>query len=83
VGGWFAFRTGGHTAAAAVRQQLERRREKVFADLLRLEQQWKAGKLDDEEHAAKRLAMVVELERIYGELDTEAQGPRGDQGLAA
>jgi hypothetical protein len=83
AGGWFAFRTGGHTAAAAARQQLERRREKVFAELLRLEQQQKAGKLDDGEYAGKRRDLVVELERIYGELDTEAQGPRGDQGLAA
>jgi hypothetical protein len=83
IGAWGAFRTGGRSAAAAARQQLERRREKVFGELLRLEQQKKAGKLDDEGYAEKRRDLVGELERIYGELDTEAQGPRGDQGLAA
>ncbi len=82
-GVWGAVRTGGRTAAAAARQQLERRREKVFAELIRLEQQRKAGTAGDEEFAEKRADLVGELERIYGELDTEAQGPRGDQGMAA
>jgi hypothetical protein len=83
AGGWGAFRTGGRTAAAAARQQLERRREKTFGELTRLDQQQKAGKLDDAAYEEKRRELMGELERIYGELDTEAQGPSGDQGLAA
>jgi hypothetical protein len=61
---------------------LERRRETVLAELLRLDQQQKAGQLGDDEYAETRRDLVAELERIYGELDTE-EGPRGDQGLAA
>jgi hypothetical protein len=83
VGAWGALRTGGRSGAAAARQQLERRRDKVFAEIIRLDQQRKAGKLDEPEYAERRVDLVAELERIYGELDTEAQGPRGDQGMAA
>jgi hypothetical protein len=83
AGAWGAARTGGRTAAAAVRQQLERRREKAFAELLRLDRDHQSGKGDEVTYAEKRRELVAELERIYGELDTEAQGPRDDQGLAA
>jgi len=83
AGTWGAFKTGGRSAEAVVRQQLERRRENVFAELLRLDQQQKAGKIDADEHDERRGELMGELERIYGELDTEAQGPRGDQGMAA
>jgi hypothetical protein len=83
VGAWGALRTGGRTGAAAARQQLERRRDTVFAEIIRLDQQRNAGKLDEQEHLERRGDLVGELERIYGELDTEAQGPRGDQGMAA
>ncbi len=78
-----ALRTGGRSGAAAARQQLERRRDTVFAEIVRLDQQLKAGKLDEQEYAERRGDLVAELERIYGELDTEGQGPRGDQGMAA
>jgi len=83
AGAWGAARTGGRSAATAARQQLEKRREQVFADLLRLGDRQKAGK----EHAGgseeRRRELMAELERIYGELDTGATGPRGDQGLTA
>jgi hypothetical protein len=83
LGIWGATRTGGRSADAAARQQLESRRERVFAELVKLEQRNKGGKLSDADYATSRGALVAELERIYGELDTGAQGPRGDQGLAA
>jgi hypothetical protein len=83
AGAWGAVRTGGRTAAAAARQQLERRREKAFAELLRLDRDRSAGKGDDDAYGGKRRELVGELERIYGELDTETHGPTGDQGLAA
>jgi len=80
---WGALRTGGRSAAASARQQLEKRREQRFAELLRLEQRHKAGQVGDEAFGAQRDELLADLERIYGELDTEATGPRGGQGLAA
>jgi hypothetical protein len=82
-GAWGALRTRGRSAEAAVRQQLETRRERVFRDLLALEEKHTAGPGSDEAFAVRRDELVGELERIYGELDTEPTGPRGDQGLAA
>ncbi len=82
-GAWGALRTGGRTAEAAARQQLERRREQVFAELARLDRRLKAGQVDEDAVGGKRRELVADLERIYGELDTDAQGPRGDQGMAA
>jgi hypothetical protein len=55
----------------------------VFGELLRLEQRQKAGQVDAGAFEVRRRELVAELERVYGELDTEATGPRGDQGLAA
>jgi hypothetical protein len=83
AGGWAAVRTGGRSAEAAGRQQLELRREDVFAQVAKLDERRHAGQVTDEAFEARRHELVTELERIYGELDTEAPGPRGDQGLAA
>jgi hypothetical protein len=83
LGAWGAVKTGGRTASVAAREQLERRREQVFDAILVLDAQRKPGAADEESALARRGELVAELERIYGELDTESAGPRGDQGLAA
>jgi hypothetical protein len=83
AGVWASLRTDGRSAAVASRQQLEKRREQVFGELLRLEQRQKAGQVDAGAFEGRRRELVAELERIYGELDTAAAGPHGDQGLAA
>ncbi len=82
-GVWGAASSSRRTGEAAARQALERRREAIFSELLRLER----GRADDDQNAAdaetRRSALVSELERIYGELDAEAPGPGRDQGFAA
>jgi len=83
AGAWGAMRTGGRSAAAAAKLQLERRRDEAFAELLRLEQRRKSGQPDDGRAEARRVEIRAELERIYGELDADSGGPRDDQGLAA
>lgn len=96
--GLLAAFTGGDGRAAAVRRrQLERRRETAFAELVKLEEQKRAGKIDAARHQSRRATLVAQLERLYGELDhtgpATGRGPHrgsrdgdpggGDEGLAA
>jgi hypothetical protein len=83
TGVWGAARTGGRSAAAVAREQLEKRREQAFVELLRLSQRSRAAQSEPPDVAARRQELMADLERIYGELDTDSAGPRDDQGLAA
>jgi hypothetical protein len=83
VGAWGAARTGGRSAEARSRQQLESRREQVFGELVRLDQRVKAAASPGADLEERRQELMAELERIYGELDTDSTGRTGDQGLGA
>jgi hypothetical protein len=79
VGFWAAF-----TGAPARRQEtakLEARREKLFAELVELEQQRRGGRLDDKRYAARRQSLSTQLERVLGELDRSPTS--GGEGVAA
>ena len=52
-------------------RRLEHRREKRFADLVRLEQQHQAGKIGTTKYVNRRQELFLHLERIYGELDEQ------------
>jgi hypothetical protein len=77
-GAWGAARTGGRSAGTAARQQLERRRDTMFGELLRLDGEGGGGP-PDEERATRRREIVRDLERVYGELDTGASFGPADQ----
>jgi hypothetical protein len=81
VGAWAALRRGGTSGEAAARRVLERRREAIFEELVRLERQRKKGEAG-EGSDERRGALVAELEKIYGELDS-TPAARNDQGFAA
>jgi hypothetical protein len=81
LGAAFSVRHRG--ADAARRKQLESRREKVFAELVKLEEQKRGGKIDAARHQSRRATLVAQLERIYGELDHVGPATGGDEGLAA
>lgn len=68
VGLWAARTTGGRSAGSLRRAQLETRRERLMADLARLERQPESAR-DTTKQAARRADLVAQLERIYGELD--------------
>jgi zinc ribbon protein len=59
-------------------KQLKGKREKIFSELVRLEQQRHTGSVDASRYAERRPALIAQLERVYRDLDTE-----GGQGLAA
>jgi hypothetical protein len=79
IGFWAALSGGpkrrGHDANLAAR------REKLFKDLVALEQQRRNGRIDDKRYATKRQHLVTELERVLGELDHQPTG--GGEGVAA
>lgn len=73
AGAWGSMRRGsGPAHAINRRRQLEDRRDRLFGDLTALEEQHRAGQIDEEHYTTKRRQLVGALERIYGELDEEA-----------
>jgi hypothetical protein len=75
AGLWSAFT--GAPARQNEAAKLVARREKLFAELVELERQRKAGRVDEQRYATKRQQLTTQLERVLGELD------RGGEGVAA
>jgi hypothetical protein len=78
IGLWAAF-TGAPARKSEV-AKLAARREKLFAELVELERQHHAGRIDEQRYVARRQHVSTQLERILGELD---RSPTGDEGVAA
>jgi hypothetical protein len=72
-------------AVAAERKRLIGRREKLFADLVRLENDRRAGRVDGRRYDARREELVAALEQVYAALDSHDTGPEPGTraGLAA
>jgi len=72
AGIWMAGSRGGDASnAAAHRKTLQGRRDRLFADLVKLEEQHRDGQIDERRYAARRQELVSQLERIYSELDQD------------
>jgi hypothetical protein len=81
IGFWAASRPNPDSGAAATeRKRLIARREKTFAELVRLEHERRSGRLDERRYAARREELVASLEQIYGALDTDDAGPEPAEG---
>jgi hypothetical protein len=72
-----ARRPDAREARASERKRLIARREKLFQDLVRLEQDQRKGRIDARRYASRREDLVGALEHIYGALEG------GDTGVAA
>jgi hypothetical protein len=86
IGVWAATRPAtDHGAAAAERKRLIARREKLFADLVRLEHDRRTGRVEDRRYATRREELVAALEQVYSALDSHdaGPGPADRAGLAA
>jgi hypothetical protein len=70
------------TGDDARQAQLHERRDKLMADLVRIEQQYRSGALEAGRRDVRRADLMAQLERVYGELDEHA-GPDAGQGLPA
>jgi hypothetical protein len=60
------------TIESARRQKLDQRRERLFTDLAVVEQQRRAGSLDEARYASRRAELMRALERVFAELDADA-----------
>jgi hypothetical protein len=77
---WGARRKPAPTGSASRVKQLTGKREKIFNELVRLEQQRRTGSIDAAKYAERRPALVAQLERVYRDLD--AEGGQGDHPTA-
>jgi hypothetical protein len=59
-------------------KQLTAKREKIFSELVRLEQQKRMGNIDAAKYGERRPSLIAQLERVYRDLDAQ-----GGQGAAA
>jgi hypothetical protein len=66
-------------------RQLLQRKEKLFGELVQLEEQLGAGRIDQPKYAARRQGLMTQLERVMGELDRspDAHTGGGVEGLPA
>lgn len=74
VGAWLAFASRG--SIENERRRLQARRDTLYGELIKLEQQHRAGRVDAGRYHSKRHHLVTELERIYGELDGAPESDR-------
>jgi hypothetical protein len=79
TGFWAAL--GGGAVRTKQLAELTARREKLYAELVTLEDQHQRGRIDDRRYAARRDSLMTQLERVLGELDRTPAG--GGEGLAA
>ena len=66
AGFWAALSGGGEKDGAAA---LGKRKEKLLADLVALEEQHRQGRIDERRYASRRQSLVSQLERVMGEID--------------
>jgi hypothetical protein len=89
LAGGFWMALSGSKNAEQQRQELERRKEKLLADLVTLEGQHRQGRVDERRYVSRRQVLMTQLERVMGELDDPSNlrplsgGPGGSQGVAA
>ena len=73
LGFWAAFR---RDPAADESAALLKRKEKLLADLVALEEQHRQGRSDERRYASRRQSLVSQLERVMGEIDGLPASPR-------
>jgi hypothetical protein len=86
IGAWAATRPSNDASTRAdARKQLIARREKLFNEIVRLENDHRRGKIDERRYAGRREEVIALLEQIYGALDSHdaGPGPADRAGLAA
>ncbi len=82
-GGVWGAASTGPGARDAERRELEARRDSLFAALVRLDADRRAGRVSEADHGTRRPILLQQLERLYGELDTAGPAPGGaGEGLA-
>jgi len=66
VGAWLAVR---RDSGDDERRRLRAQRDSLYRELVKVEEQRRAGRIDDERYQARRQHLMSQLEQVYGELD--------------
>ena len=72
IGTWGAFApasSAGPGPTAKRRRAAEARKEQLFADLVKVERQRRAGKIGSTKHSTRRQELLTALERVYQDLN--------------
>jgi hypothetical protein len=77
VAGFWAALTGPRARNTRI-EELKRRKDKLFADLVVLEEDHRHQRVDERRYTSRRQTLVSQLERVMGELDRG-----GGEGVAA
>jgi hypothetical protein len=81
AGAWAAGRpTEDGAAKVAERKRLIARRDKLFNELVRLEQDRRSGRVDDRRSVVRREEVVSALEQVYSALDDDTGPAPADRG---
>ena len=85
AGIWLATRRQDPAVRASERKRLIARREKLFQELVRLENDQRRGRVDGRRFTDRREDLLVSLEQVYSALDSDDSSPEptGRAGLAA
>jgi hypothetical protein len=75
IGVWVALRPEDPTQRDAERKKLIAKRERLFQDLVRLENERRRGRIDDGRYASRREELLASLELVYGALDSDDTTP--------
>lgn len=70
AGVWAATRTPAAPARTDERKRLAARCDRLFSDLIRLEQEHRSGRADEARYATRREEILGALEHVYGALDS-------------
>jgi hypothetical protein len=83
TGIWAATRKPRVTASiAAERKRLLAQRNRLFNDLVRVEQDHRIGRGNERLYVARRGELIAALEQVYGALDSDDAGPEPFDGFA-
>jgi hypothetical protein len=69
VGVWAGTRSNDSSEREGERKRLIARREKLLAELVRLENDYRSGRADRAKYASRREDLVTSLEHVYSALD--------------
>jgi len=83
AGIWLSGRSKNARARDEERQRLTIRRDRLFAELVRLEHDRRGGKVAQPRYLARREELMAALEHVYGALDSDDMDPGPDRSVAA
>ncbi len=71
LGAWGGLGSAPREETTGLRRKLETKRERLFADLVKVERQYRAGKVGSTKHSSRRVELVLALEKVYREIDQQ------------